>query len=82
MIVSKSLQSSLTLCDPIDLWLTRLLCPWDSPDKNTAVGCPALPQGIFSTWGLNPCLLCVLHWQAGSLPLTPPGKPSYSPKGC
>ena len=23
----------------------------------------------------NPCLLCLLHWQAGSLPLVPPGKP-------
>ena len=26
---------------------TRLLCPWDSPGKNSGVGCPALPQGIF-----------------------------------
>ena len=25
--------------------------------------------------GSNPCLLCLLHWQAGSLPLAPPGKP-------
>ena len=25
--------------------------------------------------GLNLCLLCLLHWQAGSLPLAPPGKP-------
>ena len=23
----------------------------------------------------TPCLLCLLHWQAGSLPLAPPGKP-------
>ena len=36
--------------------LTRLLCPWDSPGKNTGVGCHAL-QGIFATQGLNPCLL-------------------------
>ena len=27
---------------------------------------------IFLTQGLNPCLLCLLHWQAGSLPLAPP----------
>ena len=39
--VSKSLQSCLTLCDPID---TRLLCPWDSPCKNTGVGCHFLLQ--------------------------------------
>ena len=31
-----SLQSCLTLCDPID---TRLLHPWGSPGKNTGVGC-------------------------------------------
>ena len=29
------------------LW-TRLLCPWDSPGKNTGVGCHFLLQGIFS----------------------------------
>ena len=43
--------------------------------KNTGVGCHALLQGIFPTQGLNLCLLCLLHWQAGSLPLAPPGKP-------
>ena len=48
---------------------------WDSPDKNTAVGCHTLLQGVFPTQGLNPCLLQVLHWQAGSLALAPPGKP-------
>ena len=26
---------------------TRLLCPWDSPDKSTGVGCHFLLQGIF-----------------------------------
>ena len=34
----------------------------------------ALLQGIFLTQGSNPCLLCLLHCQAGSLPLAPPGK--------
>ena len=34
-------------------------------------GLPFPPPGIFPTQGLNSCLL---HWQAGSLPLTPPGK--------
>ena len=56
----------------------RLLCPWDSPGKNTGVGCYALLQGIFLTQGLNPCLLHLLHWQAGSLPLATPGKPRKS----
>ena len=34
-----------------------------------------LLQGFFPTQGLNQCLLCLLYWQAGSLPLVPPGKP-------
>ena len=46
-----------------------------SPGRNTRVGCHGLLQGIFLTQGLNPCLLCLLHWQVGSLPLEPPGKP-------
>ena len=39
------------------------------------MGCHFLLQGIFPTQGSNPCLLCLLHWQAGSLPIVPPGKP-------
>ena len=42
------------------------LCPWDSLGKNTGVDCHAVLQGIFSY---------LLQWQAGSLPLVPPGKP-------
>ena len=47
------IQSCPTLCDP---WTTacQALCHEDSPGKNTAVGCPALLQGIFPTQGLNP----------------------------
>ena len=52
---------------------TRLLCPWDSPGKNTRVGCCALFQGIFPTQGSNTNLLHLLHWQVGSLPLAPLG---------
>ena len=40
---------------------TRLLCPWDSPGKNTGVGCHALLWGIFLTQGLNLHLLWFLH---------------------
>ena len=51
---------------------TRLLCPWGPPGKNTRVGCHFLFQGIFLTQGLN---LCLLHWQADSLPLSCLGSP-------
>ena len=57
---------------------TRLLCPWDSPGKNTRVGCHFLLQGIFPTQGLNQHLLCLLHWQVGSLPRASPGEPLRS----
>ena len=49
-------QALLTLCEPMD-YSTRPLCPWDSPGKNTGVGCHALLQGIFLTQGLNLGLL-------------------------
>ena len=39
------------------------------------MGCLALLRGIFPTQGSNPHLLRLLRWQAGSLPLVPPGKP-------
>ena len=39
---AKSLQACPTLCDP-----TRLLCPWDSPGKNTGVGCHFLLQYLY-----------------------------------
>ena len=42
----------LVLAEP-----AMLLCPWNSPGKNTGVGCHALLQGIFLTQGLNLGLL-------------------------
>ena len=62
---------------PHELKPARLLCPWNSPGKNTGVGCHSLLQGIFLTQGSNPDLLGLLHWQAGSLPLSPPGNPIF-----
>ena len=53
-VVSNCLQS-------FGLQPTRLFCPWDSPGKNTGVGCHDLLQGIFLIQESNPCLLCLLH---------------------
>ena len=47
----------------------RVLCLWDSPGKNTGVGCHSLLQGLFPTQQLNPCLLRLLLWWVDSLPL-------------
>ena len=41
---AKSLQSCPTLCDPHRRLPTRLPHPWDSPGKNTGVGCHFLLQ--------------------------------------
>ena len=42
---AKSRQSCPTLCDPRDgRQPARLPCPWDSPGKNTGVGCYFLLQ--------------------------------------
>ena len=48
---------------------TRLLSPWNFPDKNTGAGCHFLLQGIFLTQGPNLRLLYLPHWQADSLSL-------------
>ena len=73
-VLAKSLQLCPTLCNPMD-------CspPGSSvcgiPDKDAGVGCHFLLQGVFPTQGSTSHLLCLLHCQAGSLPLVPPGKP-------
>ena len=38
-------------------------------------GLPCLPPGDLPNPEINPCLFCLLHWQACSLPLVPPGRP-------
>ena len=72
-VYAKSLQLCLTLCDSMDY----------SPPGSTVRGIlqarilewVAMPsfRGIFLNQGWNLCLLCLLHWQVGSLPLVPPG---------
>ena len=52
--------------------------PMGFPGKSIGMGHHALLQGIFPTQELNQCLLCLLHWQVGSLPLEPPGSPVYA----
>ena len=57
------------------LWIFRVLYPWRSPGKNTAVGCQANFQRTFLTQEFNLHLLCLLKWQAKSSPLALPGSP-------
>ena len=53
--VSRSVMSDSLW--PHGLQPARLFCPWNSPDKTTAVGIYSLLQGIFQTQGLNLGLL-------------------------
>ena len=68
LILSNTQRTCMHACilSPFSrVWLSRCLCPWDSADKTTGVGCHTVLQEIFPTQGSNPCLLCLLHWQAG-----------------
>ena len=51
-----------------------LLCPWDSPGKNTGVGCNSLLQGIFLTQetnrGLQHCRQVLYHLSHQGCPQT------------
>ena len=77
----------LAMCFATQLCLT-LVIPWtvaqhaplsiEFSRQEYWSGMPFLLQGIFLTQGSNPCILSLLHRQADSLPLVPPGKPQES----
>ena len=75
MLCAKSLQWCLTLCDPMDGNPPGSSVHGILQGKNAGVDCHTLLLGIFPAQGSNPLLLCLLHWQVGSLTLVPPGKP-------
>ena len=75
---AKSLQSCLTLCDPMDC----------SPPGFSVHRIPqarileraAVPSSRGSSRPSDwTCVSCLLRWQMGSVPLAPPGKPLWLP---
>ena len=72
-------QKPLEYCKVINLQLIKIngkkknhkVTKVRKKKNNTGVGCYFLLQEIFPTQGLNPRLLYLLYWQAGSLPLGP-----------
>ena len=66
-----------------ELQLSRLLCPWDFPGKNTGVGCQQEywsglslpPPGDFPNLGIEPVLLASLALAGGFFTSVPHGKP-------
>ena len=72
--VCSVIQSSLTLCNCMDYSPPGFSVYRISKQEYWSC-CHFLPQGIFLTQGSNLHLFYLLHWQADSLPLAPPGKP-------
>ena len=69
-------QSCLTLCDPMDCSQPGSPVHGILRANSSGVGCHVFLQGISLIQGSHLHLLCLLHWQAGSLPLAPPEKPA------
>ena len=65
---ANSLQSCLTLCDPMDCSPSGP-CPWDSPGKNTRVGCHALLQGHLTPVLRKRALKASKGWEGLEIPL-------------
>ena len=63
--------SHVWLYDPMDYSLPGFSVHGILQARILAVGCHFLLQKIFSIQESNPPLSCLLHWQAGSLPLVP-----------
>ena len=65
-----------TLLQPHGLWPSRLLCPWNFPDKNTGVGCHFLLQGSSQPrdWTCISYVSCIGRW-IFFLPLSHLGSP-------
>ena len=85
-------QSCPALCDPMDCSPPGSSVHWDSPGKNTGVGCHALLQGMAQSLvpkQLFPHLAgsenhprCFLNIHIPGLPPTPPRKSARSPGIC
>ena len=73
--VSRSVVSDSLLSQ--GLQPSRFLCPWNSPGRNTGVGCITLSRGSFSPRDRTQVSCIAL--QANSFPSEPPGKPSDYP---
>ena len=72
-VVSDSMWPYGLLCDPMDCHLPGSSVHGFSQEEYwSEFPCP--PPGIYATQGSKLSLLCLLQWQAGSLPLKPPGK--------
>ena len=73
-IVKVLVAQSYSTLRPHRPWPARLLCPWDSPGKNTRVSSHPLLQGIIPTQGSN---LGLLHYRQIPYDLSHQGSSIY-----
>ena len=78
-LCATSLQLYPTLCDFMDRSLPGSSSMGFSKQDYWS-GLPFPPPGNPPLQGSNRSHLCLRHWQGGSLPLAPPGKPLFSLK--
>ena len=76
-LFTRACVSRSVVSDFVTPWTVpaRLLCPWNSPGKNTGVGSHSLLQGVFLTQGSN---LGLLHCRQILYHLSHQGTPVYS----
>ena len=72
---AKSLQSCSTFCSTMDYSLQGSSVHDSFQARILEWVAMSSSRGVFPTQGSNQHLLSLLHWQVGSLPLVPPGKP-------
>ena len=68
----KSLSHVQLFVTPWTVQSARLLCPWDSPGRNTGVGCHFLLQRDIARPGIEPMSPALA---GGFFTSEPPGKP-------
>ena len=67
--------SFVGLCNPMELYPARLLCPWNFPGKKTHwSGLPFLPQGDLPDPGIKPMSLVSPALAGRFFTTEPPGK--------
>ena len=71
-LISQTPSANSNSLQPHGLQPARLLCPWNSPDRNNGVGCHSLPQGDLCDREIIPRSLKFL---ADCLSSETPGKP-------
>ena len=69
---ARSLHSCPTLCNSMDYNLPGSSVLGILQGYGNGLPCP--PPGDLPNPGIKRTSLCLLHWQAGSLPLAPPGR--------